>query len=150
MRAHSHLLVQRVPFQELNTVLRKTNILHWTVSTCLPIALKGDTVFIFWGYWLYQYLEKDSLRKRTSVHKLYGNVRNPWRRSLDTFHLPKCILRNMVIYSPNFLSSYIFFLSFKNKYSFIYLTVPGLSCRIQDLVPWPGMEPEPTALRTES
>ena len=34
-------------------------------------------------------------------------------------------------------------LSFKKK---IYLTVPGLSCGMWDLVPWPGIEPRPPAL----
>ena len=29
------------------------------------------------------------------------------------------------------------------KIIFIYLTVPGLSCCVWDLVPWPGIEPRP-------
>ena len=33
---------------------------------------------------------------------------------------------------------------------FIYLAVPGLSCSMQDLVPWPGFEPRPPALRVWS
>ena len=30
---------------------------------------------------------------------------------------------------------------------FIYLAMPGLSCSMQDLVPWPEIEPGPPALR---
>ena len=30
-------------------------------------------------------------------------------------------------------------------YLLIYLAVPGLSCHLWDLVPWPGIEPEPSA-----
>ena len=32
------------------------------------------------------------------------------------------------------------------KYLLIYLTIPGLSCSMQDLVPWPEMESRPLAL----
>lgn len=38
-------------------------------------------------------------------------------------------------------------LFFKKKYViFTYLTAPGLSCSIWDLVPWPGVKPRPPAL----
>ena len=33
---------------------------------------------------------------------------------------------------------------------FIYWAVPGLSCGMWDLVPWPGIEPRPPALRAQS
>ena len=36
------------------------------------------------------------------------------------------------------------------KYSFIYLAVPGPSCSIWDLVPWPGIKPGTPALETWS
>ena len=36
----------------------------------------------------------------------------------------------------------VFFL----QYLVIYLAVPGLSCGVWDLVPWPGLEPGPSAL----
>ena len=32
----------------------------------------------------------------------------------------------------------------------IYLAVPSLSCGMQDLVPWLGIEPEPPALEVQS
>ena len=41
-------------------------------------------------------------------------------------------------------------LSFKKKIIFIYLTIPGLSCGMWDLVPRPGIEPRPPALGTWS
>ena len=40
---------------------------------------------------------------------------------------------------------HLFYFIFK-KYLFIYLAVPGLSCGMRDLVPWPGIEPGPPAL----
>ena len=42
--------------------------------------------------------------------------------------------------------SLIFFLIF----IFLYLTVLGLSCSIQDLVPWPGIEPGPTCFGSKT
>ena len=39
------------------------------------------------------------------------------------------------------------FLSLIDVFLFIFLAVPGLSCSMWDLVPWPGMELRPPALR---
>ena len=36
------------------------------------------------------------------------------------------------------------------KNIFIYLAVPGLSCGMRDLVPWPGIKPGPPALGAQS
>ena len=50
-----------------------------------------------------------------------------------------------------------FFFFFKSRWKllflfliFIYLAVLGLSCGMQDLVPWPGIKPRPPALGTWS
>ena len=58
----------------------------------------------------------------------------------------KYFSRNLALFILNlftykYLNSFFFF-----KYLFIYLAAPGFSCGIQDLVPWPGIEPRPSAL----
>ena len=58
---------------------------------------------------------------------------------------------------PLFFFFFSFWMSFRNtflfsfffkKCLFIYLPVPGLSCGMQDLVPWPGIEPRAPVLGT--
>ena len=39
---------------------------------------------------------------------------------------------------------------FLKKLLFIYLAAPGLTCGMQDLVPWPGIEPRPPAVGAQS
>ena len=41
-------------------------------------------------------------------------------------------------------------ITFLKKYLFIYLAAPHLRCSMQDLVPWPGIEPGPPAMGVRS
>ena len=64
-----------------------------------------------------------------------SSVSHNWRnRTLSLSHLSQ---------ETGFLSDVCFLLS-------LYLAVPGLSCSIQDLVPWPGSKPKLPALGTWS
>ena len=45
---------------------------------------------------------------------------------------------------------FFFFLMWASFLKKMYLAAPGLSCTLQDLVPWPGIKPRPPALGAQS
>ena len=45
---------------------------------------------------------------------------------------------------------YLIMSFFFNVYLFTYFAVPGLSCSMWDLIPWPGIEPGPPTLGAQS